>query len=633
MMSKIEKVAAICGESQCFHPDDVTNFYKTNNMFLPINTGNPYAAPLEQLKNVLTDACFDLVITQNDRFNPTDEDLFAYAARVTDDISEMLSEKRAVNDEQFALQHKIENVRHFLGLDFELCEAMKTKYVHVNFGRVPISNYQKLKAYENDPFITFFLTDQDSDYYWGIYVAPVDNAREIDRIFAGLYFEPFEIGAEAGTPDDYYQTLLAQVPVVEKKLIDLDYKMAYYLNRWGEKILKYYSKLEQLYTYHTIINKAEKYNDSFILVGWVPAKQADELKTQLEKIESVEFTAADGKDELPHKPPVKLKNFFLARPFEYYTEMYGVPDYNELDPTKFVALTYSVLFGIMFADLGQGFLLLLVAMFMWFKKKMPLGKILIPCAFCSMLFGTIFGSLFGFEHALDPMFHALGFAEKPINIEHSDVKIQIILLALVVGVGLVLVAMLLGIINGIKQRHIGEMIFGVNGICGFVFYSSLLIGLGGQIFMGLQIMNWAYITFLIVLPLILIYLREPLGKLVEGKKNWQPKSWGSYLAEQFFELFEALLSYVTNTMSFIRVGAFVLVHAGMMTVVFLLAKMAGDGTAAYFIVVALGNVFVLVLEALIVGIQVLRLEFFEMFSRFYKGEGRPFKPVKVGERL
>jgi V/A-type H+-transporting ATPase subunit I len=250
-----------------------------------------------------------------------------------------------------------------------------------------------------------------------------------------------------------------------------------------------------------------------------------------------------------------------------------------------------------------------------------------------MLFGTIFGSLFGFEHALDPMFHALGFAEKPINIEHSDVKIQIILLAVVVGVGLVMVAMLLGIINGIKQRRIGEMIFGVNGICGFVFYSSLLIGLGGQIFMGLQIMNWAYITFLIVLPLILIYLREPLGKLVEGKKNWQPKSWGGYLAEQFFELFEALLSYVTNTMSFIRVGAFVLVHAGMMTVVFLLAKMAGDGTAVYFIVVALGNVFVLVLEALIVGIQVLRLEFFEMFSRFYKGEGRPFKPVKVGERL
>ena len=88
-----------------------------------------------------------------------------------------------------------------------------------------------------------------------------------------------------------------------------------------------------------------------------------------------------------------------------------------------------------------------------------------------------------------------------------------------------------------------------------------------------------------------------------------------------------LLEYVTNTVSFLRVGAFVLVHAGMMTVVFVLAQTAP--AVAYWPVVVFGNVFVMVLEALLVAIQVLRLEYYEMFSRFYSGEGRPYEPVKL----
>ena len=86
-----------------------------------------------------------------------------------------------------------------------------------------------------------------------------------------------------------------------------------------------------------------------------------------------------------------------------------------------------------------------------------------------------------------------------------------------------------------------------------------------------------------------------------------------------------LLSYVTNTMSFLRVGAFVLVHAGMMEVVFTLANMASG--VGYVAILVVGNIFVMALEALLVCIQVLRLEFYEMFGKFYKGDGRAFKPA------
>ena len=103
---------------------------------------------------------------------------------------------------------------------------------------------------------------------------------------------------------------------------------------------------------------------------------------------------------------------------------------------------------------------------------------------------------------------------------------------------------------------------------------------------------------------------------------------GDYIIENFFELFEVILSYITNTLSFLRVGAFVLVHAVMMMVFFSLADMTGGGVF-YVVIVVFGNAFVTLLEGLLVNIQVLRLEFYEMFSRFYIGEGVPFEPVRI----
>ena len=102
--------------------------------------------------------------------------------------------------------------------------------------------------------------------------------------------------------------------------------------------------------------------------------------------------------------------------------------------------------------------------------------------------------------------------------------------------------------------------------------------------------------------------------------------------QSFFELFEMCLSYVTNTMSFLRVGAYILVHAGMMLVVFTLADMVGG--VGYPIIVIVGNGLVMALEALLVAIQVLRLDYYEIFSRFYVGEGRPFTPItaKAGKK-
>ena len=125
-------------------------------------------------------------------------------------------------------------------------------------------------------------------------------------------------------------------------------------------------------------------------------------------------------------------------------------------------------------------------------------------------------------------------------------------------------------------------------------------------------------------PLLLILFKEPLTKKIQKRADKMEESKAMFLVQGFFELFETLLSYFSNTLSFVRIGAFAVSHAAMMEVVLMLAG-AEEGNPNWIIII-LGNLFVCGMEGLIVGIQVLRLEYYEMFSRFYKGTGREFKP-------
>lgn len=229
---------------------------------------------------------------------------------------------------------------------------------------------------------------------------------------------------------------------------------------------------------------------------------------------------------------------------------------------------------------------------------------------------------------LDPLYKAVfGLSEKPVEVMNSDTTTMLILLAVVIGFVLILAAMLLNIYSSLKQRNYERAIFGENGVAGFVFYASLIIGCVLQLALGIPVMNAAYVIFLIVLPLVLIFLREPLGKLAAGEKDWKPEKWGEFIVQNLFEMFEIMLSYVSNTVSFLRVAAFVLVHAGMMMAVFAIAGMFQ--TVGYIVAVVIGNALVMVMEAMLVSIQVMRLEFYEMFSRYYNGDGRAFQPLAV----
>jgi V/A-type H+-transporting ATPase subunit I len=217
---------------------------------------------------------------------------------------------------------------------------------------------------------------------------------------------------------------------------------------------------------------------------------------------------------------------------------------------------------------------------------------------------------------------------KPIDVFENTTTNIILLCAIVVGVLLIVISMCISIYLGFRNKNWEQAIFGHNGIAGLVLYLSLAAWIVGIMLPDYNYMNAIWVICGIVLPILCIFFAGPLAKAVSGRKDFMPKHFGEYVAENFFEMFEYALSYLSNSMSFLRVGGFILSHAGMMSVVMSLADMTSN-PVVHPLVVAAGNIFVICLEGLIVGIQILRLEFYEMFSRFYEGNGVPYTPVTV----
>lgn len=633
-MADLDGVTAVCGDSCCFHPDNSLSFYSDTEKFSPITDENPYAEPLQRLTEAISGARKQTDLLPRDalsKLHYDKEEWGDYVSRFCKEFESLQNERAAAQAEVQDCTRDIEETSHFTGLDLDLDAIRECAYIKFRFGRLPKDSYEKLNHYHDNPYVMFFPCTSDDIQYWGVYFTPVENAAEVDRIFSSLYFERVRLSELHSTPEHMVEDLQEKKKQAQEKIKSVDNRIEELWKKERKELQRVYSFLNRQSVYFSIRRYAARYNDNFILTGWIPAKREKSFCAALDKLEGVDYTLENAENELEHSPPVQLENKKPVRAFEFFVNMFGLPQYDELDPTPFVAITYVLLFGIMFGDVGQGICVSIVGALMWKFKQMALGKALIPCGISSAVFGLVYGSVFGYEHVLDPMYSALfGLSEKPIEVMEANTTIEIILAAVCIGIFLVLCAILINIICSLKRRKWESALFGPNGIAGFLFYGGIVVGFGGQLAFGWQIVTPVYIVLFIVLPLLVMMFAGVLGALVERKPDWKPESWGGYIVENFFELFEVLLGYASNTISFLRVGAFVLVHAGMMTMVFTLANMTSG--IGYLLIVVLGNIIVMGMEGLLVGIQVMRLEFYEMFSRFFEGGGRSFSPIVVGQK-
>ena len=204
----------------------------------------------------------------------------------------------------------------------------------------------------------------------------------------------------------------------------------------------------------------------------------------------------------------------------------------------------------------------------------------------------------------------------------------VFVIAIGFGMGIILICMVFNIINSLRSKNVEKTWFDTNSVAGLVFYGSAALVI--VLFVsGKKLPGTAVLCAMFLVPLLVMFLKEPLTNLVEKKPKLVEGGVGMFIVQGFFEMFEVILSYFSNTLSFVRIGAFAISHAAMMEVVLMLA--GAESGNPNWIVIVLGNLFVCGLEGLVVGIQVLRLEYYEIFSRFYKGNGREFVPFRSKE--
>ena len=616
-MGEIDEVLRMCAVDPLVHVEDASQVIHGSKRLPASNGENPYKSLLAELEALAAASGTDLSRQAESPGILAFDEFDEQEARGR--ISDCAKRLKAKNDEINAVgvsvkenQKILEQLEHVGDISANLDALFRFEFIKFRFGHMPREAYDSIALYGvADMDDVFFIPSSlEKNEVWGIYFTPRTKSDKVDSMFSVLHFERVRISEKAhGTPANAKTELTKEIDSQKKQIGEKKAELAEITAEAEGLVRRFYGQFCLLFDIYELKRKTICTSAGFHLVVWLPSSHVKGFSKGLEKF-STTAAPVNSPAEVPYlTPPTLLTNFFLFRPFEQFVKMYGLPRYNEIDPTAFLAFTYILFFGIMFGDLGQGLVISLAGFLVWKLGGINLGRIAVVLGLSSAAFGCVFGSVFGLEDVIS------GY--NPL--EHINT-----VLVAAVGLGVLTIsgAAVINIINGVKQKNIEKILFSQNGLAGLVFYWSVIAA--GLLALGLMppALSAAAFVALAALCAGLIYLKEPLANLLSRRPKIIPHNPGEFFVTGLFELFEIVLSFLTNTISFIRVGAFALNHVGMMSVVMLLAKTASGGKNPAVIVV--GNLVVIALEGLIVGIQCLRLQYYEIFGRFFGGSGREF---------
>lgn len=373
-----------------------------------------------------------------------------------------------------------------------------------------------------------------------------------------------------------------------------------------------------------------------VISGWVPADSAgklrDRIKTATGDRAIIEISAAEqmsGANEGALRIPILHRNPLVLRPFQKLVEIYGTPSYNEVQPTAFFAISFLLMFGLMFGDVGHGAVLFLAGflLFRYMPRFLDYGILLMEAGTASAVFGCLYGSVFGF-HGIVPTLWL-----EPIN----DLSR---FMAIAIGFGIVVITggLLLNVVNAWRSGSFREAISGTRGLMGaFLYWVTIVLVARAFMPASVRIPSSLIVGLCVAAGLLLI-----LGPLIARRfeKRAEPRAkpivrttpMSLVLLERSIELVDTLFSYFANTISFVRVAAFAAVHAGVFIALFALADTLANvhfGGVLSVVVHVAGNVLIILLEGLTVSVQVLRLEYYEFFGKFFRGGGESYAPLML----
>ena len=524
------------------------------------------------------------------------------------------------------LEKYVSQLEPLLNLRVNMDVLRNQRYTFVMLGSMPIANIERLQSsLEHTPFLLVTLRHE-------VHLATVmllglkRDTVILSRAARSAYLNPLVPPEEyRGTPAQAITALHAGIERARRHVAEYEEEIAHLHEMRVRHLRHLLWRVRASYALARTIAGYDRLQRTYLVIGWVPTTARPKLEQEIAKVsDKIAIETLKPRQEDIGRIPALLQNPPVVRAFQGLVTTYGQPNYGELDPTPVMALTFPLIFGIMFGDVGHGLLLSLVGLLLAsgkirsLRSMASLGTVVTACGIVATGFGFLYGSIFGFEDVIE----ALWF--RPLE-KITDV----LLFAVVVGVMLLSVGVIYNIANTMLSKRWGRMLFNRNGIAGLVFYWSLL-GIAVNTF-GVHVpVPGNFLVASAVISGIAMTFGELFEHVLENHRPLVEGDIGTYIVLSLFELFETLITLLSNTLSYVRMGAFAVAHGALSLVVFIIAEnFGGKGSFGYWVIVALGNLFVIGFEGMIVSIQTLRLEYYELFSKFFAGGGVPYQPLSL----
>lgn len=537
----------------------------------------------------------------------------------------------------------LDEARAFSNLNVSYSELENLSFLTMRIGKILPGSVDMLKAAVGSRATVVQLGDDSSC----ILVACSKKARfAVDTELKNVDFVEIQVPKDfKGIPEEAMVTLEKRKEEAAASLREIQEERTSFAQTHKDMLFH----LLQTYSVDSQIcgvkSKLESTEFVYRVNGWVPAYKTKEMFSELDRVTEGRIGFREYMpDEVSsvssgqEKVPVRLKHGKIVKSFERTVLSYGAPLYGTVDPTPFVALFFTLLFGIMFGDAGQGLVFVIIGILMVNKKFKLLGWekfgiVFICIGISSTIMGLLTGEVFANEHILAPFSRWVTghFGEPRDQIlpmmpggDSGSIMRMFIFFGFTIAVGFLInsVGIIINIVNQFTLRRPGKALFGKTGISGAVFFWYVIaFALRIALFKhSPMIFDWVIMG----LSLILTAYGEIFERIIEGKRPVLENGFGTALISGLVEIIEVVSSYLSNTVSFVRVGAFALAHA---VLGFLIEKMVGMAPLAGGILISiLGNAIVIALEGMIVAIQVVRLQYYEFFSKFFHETGRDFKP-------
>ena len=625
-------VTKVLGKHGVFHQIDSTYLGLEN---LGPNTWQEKAASYSTLERRIQ------VIMQNlnleEKYSgPSNVDSIAELEPLQSAVDRIEAEVKQVSDRQAAEKKNLEQLESQLHQLEPIADAkvnvgalQKSKYLHSVLGIIPAENVGRLETSLSRVPHAFFTLREDPKRPVVWLLGPRSNSDVIDRAVKSAYLNPLTLPEEfEGTPAQISESIRKAIDTSRQKIAELNTALAKLAETHKQEL---YRLLWDVHVSRMIADAIARFGQlrhTYVVVGWVPSADLDGLTQRLKQASKeilIEARAIEPAGQHANVP-VALRNPGFLGPFELLVNTYARPRYEEIDPTILIAVTFPLLYGAMFGDVGHG--LVLAAIGWLLSRRSSLGGLLIACGLSGMIFGFIYGSIFGFEEILpeSPIFGRFVLIQPIHNI--------LTILIVAVGTGLVLLTLgyLLNLYNAARAGDWGRFFFDSNGLAGLIFHWSFLGLFASALVPGFPIPTIVFVILAVVSVLLCVVLSEPLKHWMEGHYPLIEGGVGIFIVQAAAELLEKVISVFSNTLSYVRVGAFAIVHAGFSNAVFVMARLLSGGHEAgpvYWAVVILGNLGVILLEGFIVTIQTMRLHYYEFFSKFFRGGGSPYEPLTL----